>query len=118
MTMTTQTGHVAEDPIAKALHEHHPEVKAQAAKAQAVKLESQHEDMRWLMGHAQGRRVVWRMLEQAGIYRDSFTGNSTTFYNEGRRAMGLFVLEQVMAACPEKFAVMMNEQNRKSKNAE
>lgn len=32
--------------------------------------------------------------------------------------MGLFVLEQIMDACPEKYALMMNEQNRKPKNAE
>lgn len=74
--------------------------------------------MRWLMAHAQGRRIVWRLLDRAGVYRDSFTGNSTTFYNEGRRAMGLFVLEQLMDSCPEKYALMMNEQNRKPKNAE
>lgn len=75
------------------------------------------EDMRWLMGHVQGRRVVWRWLEEAGVFRTSFTGNSVTFFNEGRRAMGLFVLAELMEACPEQYSRMQREHNRKNDDA-
>ena len=40
-----------------------------------------------------GKAVIWHILSMGNIYSDSFTGNSTTFYNEGRRAIGLQILQ-------------------------
>lgn len=67
------------------------------------------EDLRWLMGHKQGRRFVTRLLDKAGVYRTSFTGNSETFFREGMRNLGLFVLGEVMEVTPENFAKMLEE---------
>jgi hypothetical protein len=53
-----------------------------------------------------------RLLEKAGIYRTSFTGNSETFFREGMRNMGLFVLSEVMEVTPEQFAQMLKEQKQ------
>lgn len=53
--------------------------------------EQELEDFRKVMGEAWGRRFVRRLLDKAGIDRISFTGNSTTFFNEGMRNMGLIV---------------------------
>lgn len=66
-------------------------------------------DIKWLMAHKQGRRYVWRLLEKAGVYRTSFTGNSETFFREGQRNMGLFVLSDVMEVAAENFAKMLEE---------
>lgn len=68
------------------------------------------EDIRWLMGHKQGRRFAMRLLDKAGVYRTSFTGNSETFFREGMRNVGLFVLSEVMEVAPENFAKMLEEQ--------
>jgi hypothetical protein len=65
--------------------------------------------MRQVMSSVEGRRFVWRLLERAGVFRTSFTGNSTTFFNEGMRNMGLMVLGDVHEACAESYIVMMNE---------
>jgi hypothetical protein len=66
-------------------------------------------DMKKIMATREGRRFVWRLLDRAGVFRTSFTGNSTTFFNEGMRNMGLMVIGDVMAACADQYVVMMNE---------
>ncbi len=82
--------------------------------------ESQRErelaDMRWVMSSVEGRRFVWRLLEKAGVFRTSFTGNSTTFFNEGMRNMGLMVLGDVHEAAADEYIVMMNESKEKESN--
>jgi hypothetical protein len=66
-------------------------------------------DMKKMMSTCEGRRFVWRLLDRAGVFRTSFTGNSTTFFNEGQRNIGLIVLADVMAAAADQYVVMMNE---------
>jgi hypothetical protein len=67
------------------------------------------EDMKKLLSEAFGRRIMWRMLERCGIYKTSFTGNSTTFFNEGRRAVGLEILEEIIASSPTSYTLMQSE---------
>lgn len=66
-------------------------------------------DLRKVMDSMEGRRFVWRLLEKAGVFRTSFTGNSTTFFNEGMRNMGLMILGDVHEACADAYIRMMNE---------
>ena len=66
-------------------------------------------DLRVVMSSVEGRRFVWRLLEKAGVFRTSFTGNSTTFFNEGMRNMGLMVLGDVHEAAADAYIMMMNE---------
>jgi hypothetical protein len=69
--------------------------------------------VKWLMSHKPGRAIVWRLLGRAGVYRTSFSPNgSQTAFNEGRRDLGLFVLGEVMEACPERFGEMQKEHSR------
>lgn len=67
-------------------------------------------DLVWLMGEARGRRFIWRLLDKAGVYRTSFTGNSATFFNEGQRNIGLWVQALLIEHCPEQYFTMLNEQ--------
>jgi hypothetical protein len=68
------------------------------------------EDMRWLMSSQQGRRIVWRLLERAGIYRTSFSGDANrTFFNEGARNVGLSLVADIHANAPEMYALMTQE---------
>lgn len=94
------------------------DTKAQAREAESQALDgntlrrAEVEDIKWLMAHKQGRRFVHRVLDKAGIYRTSFTGNSETFFREGMRNIGLFVLDEVMVSAPEQFALMLKEQSK------
>jgi hypothetical protein len=66
------------------------------------------DDWTWLMSSKRGRRIVWSILEEAGVYRTSFTGNSETFFREGKRAIGLWALD-IATANPEVFVAMLAE---------
>jgi hypothetical protein len=67
-------------------------------------------DFREVMRTEAGRRVIHRLLERAGIYRSSFTGQSNqTIFNEGNRNQGLQLLSDVMAFAPGSYELMMKE---------
>jgi hypothetical protein len=62
-----------------------------------------------VMATREGRRYVWWLLDQCGVFRTSFTGNSATFFNEGQRNVGLMLIADINAACPEQYIVMLDE---------
>ena len=70
-------------------------------------------DMRFILAQPAGRRVMWWLLEISGIYRSSFTGNYTTFFNEGRREIGLTVLGKITEAMPDALIQMMQESKKR-----
>jgi len=84
---------------------------AAAAREAAGKAETRllSDDVKWLMSSPRGRRIVWRLLSMAGVFRSSFTGNSETFFREGRRDIGLRVLEWVSAHAPDRYQEMQQE---------
>lgn len=70
------------------------------------------EDVKWLMGSKRGRRILWRVLERAGVYRLSFNTNSMTMaFAEGARNEGLRMLAMIHSACPDLYPAMMKEAN-------
>ena len=46
-------------------------------------------DVGWLLSHKEGRRFMWRFLKCGNIFGLCFTGNNSSFYNEGRREVML-----------------------------
>jgi len=67
------------------------------------------EDVKAFMSTEVGRRFVARLMDIAGIHRCSFTGNSTTFFNEGKREVGIRVFADIQIACPEQYTKMLDE---------
>ena len=91
----------------------------QANRAMRDKLEreSEESDIRWLMSSKRGRRVVWRLLDQAGVFRSSFNTNAMAMaFAEGNRNYGLRTLSQVHALCPELYPTMMKEPTNERTN--
>jgi len=74
-------------------------------------LEQHSDDLRWLMNHAQGRRIVSRLLQVSGTERGSFTGNSATFFNEGARSVGLTFENEIKACAFDAYILMLKEQH-------
>jgi hypothetical protein len=87
------------------------QVRRERTKQQRTEHYLVNEDMKWLMGSKRGRRITWRILERAGIFRSSFTGNNETFFKEGMRNVGLALMAQIHEACPESYTLMVKEQN-------
>ena len=70
-------------------------------------------DFKWIVSNKRGRRFVWRLLEQAGVFRLSFTpgDQALTTFNEGRRNFGLQVWAMIQEHAPESYALMLSERN-------
>lgn len=84
---------------------------AQASAAQALRWEV--EDLVWLMASKRGRRVMWRLLTNAGVYRLSYTPSDAlqTAFNEGQRNSGLRLLALLQEHCREAYALMVQERS-------
>jgi len=77
-----------------------------------VQQKNEEDDFKWLMQSKRGRRIIWRLLEQAGVFRISFNQNSMTMaFNEGGRNYGLKILDLVHTLTPELYPTMLKEQN-------
>lgn len=85
-------------------------IKARNARDQEIK------DLKELLDNPAFRRFIWRMLTRFGLFRASFTGNSQTFFNEGRRNEGLWLLSEIANADPKGMATLMTENNETLKN--
>jgi len=80
-------------------------------KKYALRIAREKEDLGAMLNHSQGRRVLWRILDQSKLLApDMFTGNSTTFYNLGKRDLGLWLYNEIMGSEPKAFMTMMNDQ--------
>jgi len=66
-------------------------------------------DYQKILKMPEGRRQLYRILEDCGVFQVSFTGNSETFFREGKRSIGLLILADIMEAEPEKLLQMQNE---------
>lgn len=70
-------------------------------------------DFKWLMSQPQGQRFAWRLLEKAGVYHTTFNSSgSITAFNEGKRAMGLWLVAQIHDHTPETLTAMIREANK------
>lgn len=68
------------------------------------------DDLKQVLNTPSGRRFITRLLDQTGLLAsDMFTGNSTTFYNLGKRDVGLWVYNEMMKAKPESMIEIMND---------
>ena len=54
-----------------------------------------------------GREFLWWLFELCGVFGTSYTGNSDTYFNEGRRAVGNEVLHRLVKVKPEIFQAMI-----------
>lgn len=80
-----------------------------AGTTEKLRRQRELEDLRFIMDHPQGRRHVWLQLTRCKIFETSFTGNNTTFFNEGQRNIGLMLLADINEVCPEAYLVMLKE---------
>ena len=77
-------------------------------------------DLLWIMGHPQGRRVMWELWADAGVGQMSFDALNPymTAFKEGSRNVGQKLLCEVQALCPDLYLRAMSEANEKKKEDE
>lgn len=80
---------------------------------------NEEDDLKWLMGSKRGRRVIWRFLDRAGVFRLSFNTNAMQMaFAEGNRNEGLRLLDKIHTLCPELYPVMVKEHTNDNRDAD
>lgn len=72
------------------------------------------EALKALMLHADGRLLVWGMLEDCSVFGSTFSGEAThaSAFNEGQRNVGLKLFLRLMKLCPDLYATMQKENGK------
>jgi len=65
-------------------------------------------DVHAILSQRVGRRFFWRLLSAGKIFAPTFTGNNTSFYNDGRREVMLEFLADSQEF-PELYLLMVKE---------
>jgi hypothetical protein len=74
--------------------------------------QTEAEDIKWLMSSKRGRRILWRQLDRAGVFRLSFNTNSMTMaFAEGARNEGLRLIALIHRHCADLYPTMLKEAN-------
>lgn len=90
----------------------------QAAREQ-VDRENEEGDFRWLMSDKRGRRVVRRILLQAGLDESVFDQNyGVMARREGRREFGIALQRLIKRVCPARVWTMMLTENADDRSAD
>lgn len=73
--------------------------------------EERDDDLRAVLLTPVGRRFIWRFLEQAGLYAQSFAVEThATAYNEGRRSLATALMRECQRVAPESWVRLVREQ--------
>lgn len=81
-----------------------------ADEARKLARREEESDLKWLMASKRGRRIVWRTLDRAGVFRTSFSTNSMQMaFTEGAKQEGFRLMSQLTALCPELYTTMVKE---------
>lgn len=92
---------------------------ARRAKAQRKSNTEWANDLNWLMRHPQGRRVMWRVLSECGVYANAAVtaafDTNTTFFKAGQQNIGLVYLNEIVTREPDAYALMVRENSATAK---
>lgn len=83
-----------------------------------AKLEAERalEDMRQLLAASGNRAFLWRLLTECGVYRtNSEPDQGPMAFREGRRSIGLWILNEMLAARSESYTLMRDEASDREK---
>jgi len=84
--------------------------RAERARQERLVREQERSDLKWLMGSKRGRRIVWRLLAQSGLFSSTFVSDALALaFAEGRRHYGGKILQAIHEDCPELYPVMVKE---------
>lgn len=85
-------------------------LKADQAARQQILDQRDIDDIQFVMGSEQGRRVIWEVLTQGKVFAPCFAVDpQVTAFNEGQRNLALALFQRVMANCPEQYLKMAAE---------
>jgi hypothetical protein len=66
-------------------------------------------DIRAVMDSAEGRRLVWRLLDHCGVFKSIWEPSAKIHYYAGIQDVGHFIMSEVIVADKNKFLQMQLE---------
>lgn len=70
------------------------------------------DDIAWLVDSKRGRRIMWNILVQCGVYSRTLDTNALVMAsNEGKRSVGNSLMGIICQKRPNRFVEMIEEQN-------
>lgn len=87
------------------------DIETDLSKEQKNKRAKELEDLRYVLNDQRGRRVINRLLEKTGVYRNPFTGNSETYFRCGEMNIGQFIVSEVQSVSPDSYTNLLKEFN-------
>lgn len=90
-----------------------PEQVNKAENKQKTRRETELKTLKAMLSTVDGRSYFWKILSECGVYQTSFTGDNTTFFNEGKRQVGLWLLAEIMEADPAAYGLMQLESQKR-----
>jgi len=72
-----------------------------------IEREEELNDIKSILKTKAGVRFFKRFFDNAYMFQTSFTGNSSTFFNEGRRDLALLFFGDVCESCPDKVSQLL-----------
>lgn len=85
----------------------------EAAKVEAFREQQRRQDFLSIMGTVQGRRFVCSLMGESGMFRGMYSpDHSEMAFREGRRQIGLKLLDDCNTICPDLYNKMMGESNQ------
>ena len=83
-------------------------VKAQA-ESEERRAQRDLDGLRYVLATKDGRRFLWNLVTECGVFVCSFDGSSRTFFREGERNVGLKIIARLNAADPNWYGTMVKE---------
>lgn len=68
---------------------------------------SDQKDFLEMIATPAGKRYLRRVIATCGVFQTTYTGNSETFFKEGRRSVGLELLDDVRKWAPELLGAIL-----------
>lgn len=71
-------------------------------------LNKEQEDIRKVLSTPEGKRVMWRILEFCGLYRNPFSGDgSETGFNCGKQQVAQWLVDECISCHPKATAELL-----------
>lgn len=86
----------------------------EAEKKERFSREGELNDLRKILGTKEGRRLLWRILEQCKVYSSIWEPSAKIHYYAGRQDLGHFILAEIVAADDEAYIQMMRENKQEN----
>jgi hypothetical protein len=81
----------------------------EADRKERFEVKTQVKDLKAILSTQEGKRFIWRMVEQCGVYRGGFLPRDESIFRDGEQNIGIWLLAQVTEANPNALIEMMKQ---------